>query len=123
MKDYVTDDDPRITLPLWVLGSPTKSEDKDSPLGLIDGLVKATAENGETSPVLFSDEEFAKKFLETYPDKDSVVKIVTNAAHLDLLLQFLSERHGIKNVIIGKRDGEWSVATIAKVRFNLGMQD
>jgi hypothetical protein len=114
-------DDPRISFPLWVIGSSESSN--ETPQDLILGVLKATADDGETACVIFSDEAFAKSYLESRRDKDDLtVKLVSDPQHLDLLLQFFAETQGVKNVLIGQRGGEWVGATIAKVRFNIAMQ-
>jgi hypothetical protein len=114
-------DDPRISFPLWVIGSSETSN--ETPQDLILGMLKATANDGENACIVSSDEGFAKSFLEGLPDKeDLTVKLVSAPQHLDLLLQFFEEKQGVKNVLIGQRGGEWAGATIAKVRFNIAMQ-
>ena len=121
MPDRKEDKDPSVNFPVWILGSP-------SPVGtqvyLVKGLVLLTLPDGGNCLPIFTDEGVAKAFLEKHGGESreySIPKIV-DRKQLDLLLQFLAERQGITQVLIGRPENRFSMPTIIEVRFNIAMQ-
>jgi hypothetical protein len=123
MPKYEIDDDPQVSFPIWLLGSPPSIP--PSPLDLMNDLVHVTAEDGEEAVLIFTEESAARKFLETHGGdewKDSVPRVVSDPKDLDLLLHFLFDKMGVKRVFIGKPGDKLSISSIVKFRFNVAMQ-
>lgn len=122
MPDHAPDTDPTVTLPVWVLGSPSSSGEPAA--DLIEGLVTVTSDDGDEAVVLFEDEDTARRWNDAYGDGSGDVgpKSVADRELLRLFLQFASEKAKVKNVFIFRRGNRLSTPTIAAVRFNIDTQ-
>lgn len=113
--------DEKIEYPIWIIGSSSTSN--DTPKDLIDGMVRAESD-GEMCFVIFLHADAANRVLDKAPNKNVLTaKSIDDPKMLDLLLEFFADAMGVKNVLVGKRDGSWFSASIVGLRFNIAMEN